>query len=112
MLALWSLQLIEPSALALFLLFCIDKRMSAFGGKTWPIAVQMSAYDPKRTCARLAYRHARRGFRNRSLFELCANPVLSLPPISDDRRTFNRADKMSAFGGKADMAYCSANVRL
>jgi hypothetical protein len=28
MLALWSLQLIEPSALALFLLFCIDKRMS------------------------------------------------------------------------------------
>jgi hypothetical protein len=25
---------------------------------------------------------------------------------------FNLSQRMSAFGGKADMAYCSANVRL
>ena len=31
---------------------------------------EMSAYDPKRTCARLAYRHARRRFRNRAAQKL------------------------------------------
>jgi hypothetical protein len=36
----------------------------------------------------------------------------SAPSTHGPKRTSLAAPHMSAFGGKADMAYCSANVRL
>ena len=66
--------------------------------RTCRFALHMSAYDPKRTCARLAYRHARRGFRNRAgqkLGDATIAPVVHVEFVlrqeSAEREAFRQA---------------------
>ena len=80
--------------------FCgISLSPSLLGVKrTSLFALQMSAFDPKRTCDRLPYRHACRGFRNRArqkLGDATIAPVVHMEFVrrqeSAEREVFRQA---------------------